>query len=65
MVIALVGVVDLPLAGVYQAVHNRLNAGGCIGIFPEGGSHDRAEMLPLKAGVTLMVRRDLLLLNAT
>lgn len=25
-----------------------------IGIFPEGGSHDRPELLPLKAGVTLM-----------
>ena len=40
---------------VYQAVNDRLNAGECIGIFPEGGSHDRAEMLPLKAGVTIMV----------
>lgn len=42
-------------AGVYDAVYERLSAGECIGIFPEGGSHDRAEMLPLKAGVTLMV----------
>lgn len=25
-----------------------------IGIFPEGGSHDRSELLPLKAGVALM-----------
>jgi glycerol-3-phosphate O-acyltransferase/dihydroxyacetone phosphate acyltransferase len=25
-----------------------------IGIFPEGGSHDRSELLPLKAGVTIM-----------
>lgn len=39
---------------VYEAVHQRLSEGGCIGIFPEGGSHDRAEMLPLKAGVTIM-----------
>lgn len=39
---------------VYDAVHDRLNAGECIGIFPEGGSHDRAEMLPFKAGVTVM-----------
>jgi hypothetical protein len=27
---------------------------GRIGIFPEGSSHDRADLLPLKAGVTLM-----------
>ncbi|RKP26631.1 hypothetical protein SYNPS1DRAFT_13938, partial [Syncephalis pseudoplumigaleata] len=39
---------------VYRMVHERLTSGGCIGIFPEGGSHDRAEMLPLKAGVTVM-----------
>ncbi len=39
---------------VYDAVHQRLRLGGCIGIFPEGGSHDRAEMLPLKAGVAIM-----------
>ncbi|KAI7869024.1 hypothetical protein BDF14DRAFT_1981658 [Spinellus fusiger] len=39
---------------VYKSVHDELNNNGCITIFPEGGSHDRAEMLPLKAGVTLM-----------
>ncbi|KAA8648706.1 putative glycerol-3-phosphate acyltransferase Sct1 [Aspergillus tanneri] len=39
---------------VYEAVFARLNAGGCVGIFPEGGSHDRTELLPLKAGVALM-----------
>jgi glycerol-3-phosphate O-acyltransferase/dihydroxyacetone phosphate acyltransferase len=33
---------------VYDAVFNRLNSGGCVGIFPEGGSHDRTELLPLK-----------------
>lgn len=35
-------------ASVYQSVHDELNNGGCITIFPEGGSHDRVEMLPLK-----------------
>jgi glycerol-3-phosphate O-acyltransferase/dihydroxyacetone phosphate acyltransferase len=25
-----------------------------IGIFPEGGSHDRSELLPIKAGVSIM-----------
>ncbi|KAL2005785.1 hypothetical protein VTN00DRAFT_10278 [Thermoascus crustaceus] len=39
---------------VYKAVFARLNAGGCVGIFPEGGSHDRPDLLPLKAGVALM-----------
>ena len=33
---------------VYDAVFQRLEAGGCVGIFPEGGSHDRTELLPLK-----------------
>jgi glycerol-3-phosphate O-acyltransferase/dihydroxyacetone phosphate acyltransferase len=33
---------------LYKAVHDRLNSGECIGIFPEGGSHDRTEILPLK-----------------
>lgn len=35
---------------VYDAVFQRLNQGGCVGIFPEGGSHDRTELLPLKGG---------------
>ncbi|KAG2225551.1 hypothetical protein INT45_013662 [Circinella minor] len=39
---------------VYRNVHDQLNKGQCVTIFPEGGSHDRAELLPLKAGVTLM-----------
>ncbi|KAJ5280915.1 acyltransferase [Penicillium angulare] len=39
---------------VYEAVFGRLNDGGCVGIFPEGGSHDRTTLLPLKAGVALM-----------
>lgn len=37
---------------VYNAVFARLNAGGCIGIFPEGGSHDRTTLLPLKGNLT-------------
>ena len=39
---------------VYDAVFDRLRAGGAVGIFPEGGSHDRTELLPLKAGVAIM-----------
>jgi glycerol-3-phosphate O-acyltransferase / dihydroxyacetone phosphate acyltransferase len=38
---------------VYEAVFARLNTGGCIGIFPEGGSHDRPDLLPLK-GIALI-----------
>ncbi|KAJ2807924.1 Glycerol-3-phosphate/dihydroxyacetone phosphate acyltransferase, partial [Coemansia furcata] len=39
---------------MYHSVYHRLNNGECVGIFPEGGSHDRTEMLPLKAGATIM-----------
>ncbi|PAV23717.1 glycerol-3-phosphate O-acyltransferase [Pyrrhoderma noxium] len=39
---------------MYQFVYKRLKEGGCIGIFPEGGSHDRTDLLPLKAGVAIM-----------
>ena len=35
-------------------VFKRLHERGAVGIFPEGGSHDRTEMLPLKAGFTIM-----------
>ncbi|KAI6030179.1 hypothetical protein EDC04DRAFT_2869019 [Pisolithus marmoratus] len=37
---------------MYRGVYQRLREGGCIGIFPEGGSHDRTDLLPLKAGVS-------------
>lgn len=39
---------------VYHRVFDHLNEGGCIGIFPEGGSHDRSDLLPIKAGVAIM-----------
>jgi len=39
---------------MYRHVYQRLKEGGCIGIFPEGGSHDRTDLLPLKAGVSVM-----------
>jgi glycerol-3-phosphate O-acyltransferase/dihydroxyacetone phosphate acyltransferase len=38
----------------YGAVFDALNKGGSIGIFPEGGSHDRTDFLPLKAGFSIM-----------
>ncbi|KAL1916529.1 uncharacterized protein VTP21DRAFT_5720 [Calcarisporiella thermophila] len=39
---------------VYKQVFKELANGHCVGIFPEGGSHDRGEIMPLKAGVTIM-----------
>ncbi|KAI5362029.1 Putative phospholipid/glycerol acyltransferase [Septoria linicola] len=39
---------------VYNDVFSHLHRGGCIGIFPEGGSHDRTELLPLKPGLAIM-----------
>lgn len=39
---------------VYDRVFKHLADGHCLGIFPEGGSHDRTSLLPLKAGVTMM-----------
>lgn len=39
---------------VYEAVTDALVCGDSIGIFPEGGSHDRLELLPLKPGVAIM-----------
>ncbi|KAJ3560019.1 hypothetical protein NP233_g11104 [Leucocoprinus birnbaumii] len=39
---------------MYRHVYECLNEGGSMGIFPEGGSHDRTDLLPLKAGVSVM-----------
>ncbi|CCF59883.1 hypothetical protein KAFR_0I01020 [Kazachstania africana CBS 2517] len=39
---------------VYHKVFEHLANNGSIGIFPEGGSHDRTDLLPLKAGVAIM-----------
>ncbi|PHJ21633.1 glycerol-3-phosphate acyltransferase, partial [Cystoisospora suis] len=44
---------------VYEAVSQSLVEGDCIGIFPEGGSHDRTTLLPLKAGVAIMALQGL------
>lgn len=43
-----------PLDVVFSKVLDRLAAGGAVGIFPEGGSHDRTDLLPLKVGVSLI-----------
>jgi glycerol-3-phosphate O-acyltransferase/dihydroxyacetone phosphate acyltransferase len=39
---------------MYAKVLDKLASGGTIGIFPEGGSHDRTDLLPLKVGVALI-----------
>ena len=44
---------------VFETVANALLEGKAIGIFPEGGSHDRSDLLPLKAGVTIMALQAL------
>ena len=36
---------------MWRSVYDRLRRGGAIGLFPEGGSHDQAHLLPLKVGV--------------
>mmetsp|Transcript_19910 Transcript_19910/g.46706 ORF Transcript_19910/g.46706 Transcript_19910/m.46706 type:complete len:715 (-) Transcript_19910:699-2843(-) len=44
----------VPLQNIFGKVLDRLAMGGVFGIFPEGGSHDRTDLLPLKAGVALI-----------
>ena len=39
-------------SNVFSAAHSALKDGRCIGIFPEGGSHDNTDLLPLKPGIT-------------
>lgn len=39
---------------VFQNVFGHLHTKGAVGIFPEGGSHDRPSLLPIKAGVAIM-----------
>lgn len=39
---------------MFESVWQSLRDGDCIGIFPEGGSHDRTNLLPLKAGICIM-----------
>ncbi|EPY36088.1 glycerol-3-phosphate O-acyltransferase [Strigomonas culicis] len=38
---------------MYAQVYDTLKNNHCIGIFPEGGSHDHTSLQPLKAGVAL------------
>lgn len=38
-------------AKMFDSVQSALALGKCLGIFPEGGSHDQTDLLPLKAGV--------------
>jgi glycerol-3-phosphate O-acyltransferase/dihydroxyacetone phosphate acyltransferase len=45
---------------VYGKVIDRLAGGGAVGIFPEGGSHDQTDLLPLKVGVALIAYEAIL-----
>lgn len=48
---------------VYDKVHAVLHAGGSVGIFPEGGSHDRTDLLPLKGILAMFSRKFLYVAN--
>lgn len=39
---------------LFDSVFKHLLTGGTLSIFPEGGSHDRPNMLPIKPGVAIM-----------
>ena len=39
---------------MYHNVTKCLGEGGSIAIFPEGGSHDKSDFLPFKAGIALI-----------
>jgi glycerol-3-phosphate O-acyltransferase/dihydroxyacetone phosphate acyltransferase len=39
---------------MFDAVTTALHGGKAVGIFPEGGSHDRPSLLPFRAGVAIM-----------
>lgn len=41
-------------SAMFSSVFTALKRGRCLGIFPEGGSHDRTDLLPLKAGVAII-----------
>ncbi len=44
---------------VYESVYQGLGEGKCIVVFPEGGSHDRTDLLPIKAGVAIIAFRTM------
>ncbi|KAL1743957.1 hypothetical protein HDZ31DRAFT_64566 [Schizophyllum fasciatum] len=39
---------------MFRQVYHQLDEGGGVVVFPEGGSHDRTDFLPFKAGFALM-----------
>ena len=39
---------------MYESVFDHLEKDSVVGIFTEGGSHDRHDLLPIKAGITIM-----------
>lgn len=43
---------------MFDAVQQALANGRCLGIFPEGGSHDRTDLLPLKVSLSKSYRLE-------
>ncbi|KAK8813330.1 hypothetical protein WA158_002922 [Blastocystis sp. Blastoise] len=39
---------------MFNETYDKLLDNNCVAIFPEGGSHDRPDLLPLKVGVSLL-----------
>eukprot|EP00658_Telonema_sp_P-2_P013635 TRINITY_DN15169_c0_g2_i5.p1 TRINITY_DN15169_c0_g2~~TRINITY_DN15169_c0_g2_i5.p1 ORF type:complete len:493 (+),score=85.30 TRINITY_DN15169_c0_g2_i5:142-1620(+) len=46
-------------SSMFGAVSEELASGGFVGVFPEGGSHDRTSLLPFKAGIAVMALKTL------
>jgi len=46
-------------SAMFSEVTQVLVKGGTVGIFPEGGSHDRTSMLPFKPGIAVMALKTL------
>ena len=44
---------------MFDSVVEALHSGKAVGVFPEGGSHDRPSLLPLRAGVAIMALSSL------
>ena len=46
--------IKLHFESLFETVWQELSQGKCIGIFPEGRSHDLMEVQPFKAGIAMM-----------
>ncbi len=48
---------------MFSYVEEALANGKCLGIFPEGGSHDNTDLLPLKVSSILLIIRSKLIMS--